>query len=428
MIYTVDEVSDTLGIPRPTLYRYLREYSIPHLRRSGKISIPEESFDHIREARELHKEGLGTESVRSKLRNGTDLDPGELTERLDRISESLQGLQHQRPVEEASTFRESLQAILEKQDLLILAVSNLTEKMNGLLSTGARPQKIAPGDVEEEAYRAKALLHRRERPFESNEDVERVSEEARSYAYGMAAGNLATRAATGGSASGVAVDEPAVDAAEDDSTVRAFPEPPEYFYPPTRGEKFGVLARRRRRGVLALLLALLAVAVLASWWLSTGEEEVEQPGSEGQAVEEDSPNVPVAGDEGSGTIEVPYLVGLALPEAEALLAGAGLGVGDLSETTSYVTPAGEVVSQGPRAGAQVDPAAPMELVVSAGPPANQTGVPAGDTNAGFVQYPIQDAPLPVGDAQYPAGDAQYSPRGIQPELFAPVAPIIPEAT
>jgi excisionase family DNA binding protein len=43
LIYTVEEVSDLLGIPRPTLYRYLREYSIPHLRRSGKISIPEES-------------------------------------------------------------------------------------------------------------------------------------------------------------------------------------------------------------------------------------------------------------------------------------------------------------------------------------------------------------------------------------------------
>jgi hypothetical protein len=34
-IYTVDEVSGLLGIPRPTLYRYLREYSIPHL--SGPI-------------------------------------------------------------------------------------------------------------------------------------------------------------------------------------------------------------------------------------------------------------------------------------------------------------------------------------------------------------------------------------------------------
>ena len=61
-IYTVDEVSGLLGIPRPTLYRYLREYSIPHLRQAGRISIPEDSFDRIREARDLHKEGLGTGS------------------------------------------------------------------------------------------------------------------------------------------------------------------------------------------------------------------------------------------------------------------------------------------------------------------------------------------------------------------------------
>ena len=67
-IYTVDDVSDLLGIPRPTLYRYLRDYSIPHLRQGGRIRIPVDSFDRIREARDLHKEGLGTETVRRQLR------------------------------------------------------------------------------------------------------------------------------------------------------------------------------------------------------------------------------------------------------------------------------------------------------------------------------------------------------------------------
>jgi len=90
-IYTVEEVSDLLGIPRPTLYRYLREYSIPHLRQSGRISIPEDSFDRIREARDLHKEGLGTESVRRLLREGSG-DSGELKERLERVSETLERL------------------------------------------------------------------------------------------------------------------------------------------------------------------------------------------------------------------------------------------------------------------------------------------------------------------------------------------------
>src|SRR5215213_12010836 len=92
-IYTVDEVSDLLGIPRPTLYRYLREYSIPHLRRSGRISIPEESFDRIREARDLHKEGLGTGSVRRMLREGSKAEDGALSQRLDHLHETLENLQ-----------------------------------------------------------------------------------------------------------------------------------------------------------------------------------------------------------------------------------------------------------------------------------------------------------------------------------------------
>jgi hypothetical protein len=54
----------------------LREYSIPHLRRSGRISIPEDSFDSIKEARDLHREGLGTEIVRRQLRGGGVPDTG----------------------------------------------------------------------------------------------------------------------------------------------------------------------------------------------------------------------------------------------------------------------------------------------------------------------------------------------------------------
>ena len=93
MSHTVDEVSELLEVPRPTLYRYLKEYSIPHIRRSGKIYVPEESFERIKEARELHKEGLGTESVRRRLQGKrSDLDE-ELAQRLDRISGTLENLQ-----------------------------------------------------------------------------------------------------------------------------------------------------------------------------------------------------------------------------------------------------------------------------------------------------------------------------------------------
>lgn len=415
MIYTVDEVSDALDIPRPTLYRYLREYSIPHLRRSGKISIPEESFDRIREARELHKEGLGTESVRSKLRSGSA--PEEIAGHLERLSERIESLQVRGPAEEGSASQEALRDILEKQDLLISAVSNLTEKMDDLIPAGAKP-----GEWEEEAYSMAALSHWSERSLLPDKESGRVSEVPR-YAYAAAEDNLATEASGGGPTNGVAVDKPAVETDEDDATARIISESPEHLFVSTRRETFGALARRRKRGILALLLGLLVVALLAGWWLGAGEEEAEHPGSDGQAVEEDSVSVSAAEDEALEAPEmtsIPYVVGLTFPEAQARLAGAGLEVGNPGEITSYQIPAGEVVAQGPPAYAEVDPDTPINLIVSAGPPVDQPGVPAGDPGLGAAQYPVQVAPLPDTNVQYPAG-------GAQPEPFAPMAPAVPEA-
>jgi excisionase family DNA binding protein len=92
LIYTVDEVSDLLDIPRPTLYRYLREYSIPHVRRSGKISIPEESFDRIKGGSGAAQGGVGHRLCSETLREGNDpVDAEELMDRLDRLSETLEG-------------------------------------------------------------------------------------------------------------------------------------------------------------------------------------------------------------------------------------------------------------------------------------------------------------------------------------------------
>lgn len=102
-IYTVDEVSGLLDIPRPTLYRYLREYAIPHLRRAGRISIPEDSFDCIREARDLHKDGLGTESVRRQLCESS----GELDRKLDGLHQTLESLRgdiRERPARDEVAF------------------------------------------------------------------------------------------------------------------------------------------------------------------------------------------------------------------------------------------------------------------------------------------------------------------------------------
>jgi hypothetical protein len=87
-IYTVDEVSGLLDIPRPTLYRYLREYAIPHLRRAG---------------RDLHKDGLGTESVRRQLCESS----GELDRKLDGLHQTLESLRgdiRERPARDEVAF------------------------------------------------------------------------------------------------------------------------------------------------------------------------------------------------------------------------------------------------------------------------------------------------------------------------------------
>jgi len=145
-IYTVDEASDLLGIPRPTLYRYLREYSIPHLRTSGRISIPENSFDRIREARDLHKEGLGTETVRRQLREGRGPDTVELDRRLDHLHETLEDLRgdlREKPATDEVALSPTLRTILARQSLMISAMFNLTGMVEDLLlASGKRRRPI----------------------------------------------------------------------------------------------------------------------------------------------------------------------------------------------------------------------------------------------------------------------------------------------
>jgi excisionase family DNA binding protein len=151
LIYTVEEVSEMLGIPRPTLYRYLREYSIPHLRKSGKISIPEESFDRIREARDLHKEGLGTESVRRALREGTNgPDTGEIKAQIDRLSESLERLRGNGSAADEALSSQAMRTVLARQSLLMSAMFNLTEMMEELLLASGKPRKTVFEEVEGE--------------------------------------------------------------------------------------------------------------------------------------------------------------------------------------------------------------------------------------------------------------------------------------
>lgn len=228
--YTVDEASALLGVPRPTLYRYLKEYSIPYQRRAGRISVPEESLERIRTVRELHDEGLGTETVRRRLRDGAGTDVDWIAERLDRLSEALETSQSSlKPTENVPT-PQALHVILARQSLLISAVFNLTEMMEELLAANGRPRKPALDYLDEQSR-----LQAAEFPAERSGEL------------------TALRGIPGSGASGE-------------------PEPTEALPSPERHDGFGTLARRRRRttAVLAILLLVLALAAGALVWRAVG--------------------------------------------------------------------------------------------------------------------------------------------------------------
>ena len=137
----------------------MREYSIPHLRRSGKISIPEESFDRIREARDLHKEGLGTESVRRALRESSGgPDTGEIKERIERLSESLEKLKSNGSAADEALSSQAMRTVLARQSLMLSALFNLTEMVEELLLANGKPRKAVFEEVEGEIRGGHAAL------------------------------------------------------------------------------------------------------------------------------------------------------------------------------------------------------------------------------------------------------------------------------
>ena len=343
-IYTVDEVSGLLDIPRPTLYRYLREYSIPHLRREGRISIPEDSFDRIREARDLHKEGLGTESVRRQLRESS----GELDRKLDGLHQTLESLRgdiRERPAWVEVAPSPTLRTILARQSLLISAMFNLTEMVEDLLLATRKPRKRSSEDLgigytlpEPQAQDRLAIPGR----------IPSTTPAMTSAVPGSAGGHLAVRS-----------------------------------------NDFGALGRRRRRGVLTILAALLLVACLA-WaaWALTGNDESsaprvaqtadEPPGGpkeiagetsrreETPAREAKGGNVAAGGSQPGGATEVPDVSGRSLEGAVRIISDAGFEVAAIKTRTSQRAP-GKAIRTKPPAGASAKPGTPVILTMGSVP-------------------------------------------------------------
>ncbi len=344
-IYTVEAVSDLLGIPRPTLYRYLREYSIPHLRRSGRISIPEESLERIREARDLHKEGLGTESVRRLLREGGSTNTGELKEQLDQLSENVEKIRgSEGPAADEGLASQALRTVLARQNLLISAMFNLTEMVEELLLASGRPRKAVFDDVEGELQRVTL-------PPETPEGRPAATE----------------------------------------ATLKALPD---------RRARFGSLARRRRRGVLAILSALL-LGCLLMWAVPTlgGELAAGLPfsdtreaetslgapeahsGNEGAAqnppADDEAPGAGSSGTEEAGRIEVPDVSNRGVIEAARTLSRAGFEVTAMKAVKNEQE-AGTVMRTKPTAGSAMERGEPVVVVMSGGP----TGIPPGLRSGG----------------------------------------------
>jgi excisionase family DNA binding protein len=385
LVYSVDEVSERLDIPRPTLYRYLREYSIPHLRRAGKISIPEESFDRIREARELHREGLGTEAVRRRLREEDILDVEELAERLDRLSGALERLREDlKPINGTTgSQREALQTLHEKQDTLISEVSRLNKLVQELSSMESSFQREAfqqePSDSPEGSREPEVIFQ------QSEERTERLPQAA-SSAETDPVRNSAVQGAVAEPASEMDGDPDPTTRMEghDPSTRKVYSKKSgDPFVVFTLGERFGDLVKGRWRWLLALLvtaLVLLMVAVLVWGLLAPGEGAKEQTSSNEPEAQEESQSASEA-SESPQAVEVPGLVGLTLPEAQEEIDMVGLEGDAVNEVSSYAVPAGTVAAQEPAVGVEVDPGSPVNLVVSSGPPESVSNA-VGGTGSG----------------------------------------------
>ncbi|HKA98372.1 MAG TPA: PASTA domain-containing protein [Streptosporangiaceae bacterium] len=181
-------------------------------------------------------------------------------------------------------------------------------------------------------------------------------------------------------------------------------QPPRYGPPESRLQR---LLFSRRLGYLAAALAVLLVAGLLTWWLTTGRyttvpkitgmtvaaakaelrgagfsvrtgtarldnhfakgEVIRSVPASGQRVRKGS-QITLIPSAGPHRLQVPQVTGLALQDAQAALRHAGLTPGQVRNETSTTIPAGIVVSTTPAAGALWPQPQPVQLVVSAGPP------------------------------------------------------------
>ncbi|MDQ3507183.1 MAG: PASTA domain-containing protein [Actinomycetota bacterium] len=273
----------------------MREYSIPSVKKAGRISIPEDSFEKIRHARDLHKEGLGTGAVRMRMSGTAETAPdtGEIALKLDRLSRDLEGLRGDPKALEEASFPHALRTILARQSLLMSAVFNLTEMVETLLRSTGQPRARAGFDDEE-------------------------GSELRGVDGAVGIGDSETRLARSRPGGRHRI---RLSSSSSPRAIRSAR---------TTDREFGSLAKRRRRGAVVAAVALAAVLMLAALLYSLSRSSSDT-GDEGAAPQADTRQ----------TIRVPDLSSLTYAEAETRLDEVGLALEEREARE------GEVVGQNP---------------------------------------------------------------------------------
>lgn len=322
----------------------MREYSIPHLRKAGRISIPEDSFDRIRVARDLHKEGLGTESVRRQLRE----DTGELDRRLDRLHQTLESLRgdiRERPATDEVSPSPTLRTILARQSLLMSAMFNLTQMVEDLMLASGKPRKPFTED----------LGIRDALPERQAWDLPGFSEKIPPTTHAVSA-----------PVQGRVGQAPAV-----------------------RSTDFGTLGRRRRRGVLSILAALLFVACLA-WAASAliGAGNAESTVPRVAETADDPPGdlkaiAAAGGSEQEKQSEVPDVSGRSLEEAVRILSDAGFEVAAIKTRAGQANPETAIRTK-PPSGTPAKPGAPVILTISGDSAGASSNAEDASASAGYT--------------------------------------------
>jgi hypothetical protein len=311
----------------------LKEYSIPHLRKAGRISIPEDSFDRIREARDLHKEGLGTESVRRQLRE----DTGELDRSLGMLHQTLENLRddiRERPATDEVALSPTLRTILARQSLIMSVMFNLTGMMEDLLLASGKPRKSLFDELDvRDALPARGAQGRLGTPGRTLPAAREIPQPGR---------GSVDRSPTVGSTG------------------------------------FGVLGRRRRRYVLAILAALVLVASL-SWagltMVGAGKVGTSVPRVAKTANEPPGGAKALAAPDNAdreSMVDVPDVTGRSLEGAVRIISDAGFEVAGIETRTSQGGQERAIGTE-PPAGASAKPGAPVILTMGGRP----AGIPSG---------------------------------------------------